>query len=80
MDEVVAPLLQEKALAPDTESTACCPAQTVGELTVTVGKGLTVTVVVTELLQPFVVPVTVYVVVFAGVTEYVAPELPPLHW
>jgi hypothetical protein len=45
------------------------PAQIVGELTVTVGKGVTVTVDTAVFVHPDWVPVTVYVVVEAGETE-----------
>lgn len=44
------------------------PAQIVGELTVTDGSCVTVTVATTVFEQPFVVPVTVYEVVEAGET------------
>jgi hypothetical protein len=44
------------------------PLQIVGEFTVTVGKGLTVTVATAVPVQPVVVPVTVYDVVLVGLT------------
>jgi len=48
---------------------ADCPAHMVRELTVTTGNGFTVTVVVIEFDHPLaLVPVTVYVVVLAGLT------------
>lgn len=46
---------------------AVAPLQMVGELTVTVGTAVTVTVDTAVPEQPPVVPVTVYVVVVAGV-------------
>jgi len=50
---------------------AISPAQIVGELTVVTGNGLTVTVATAVPVQPAVVPVTVYVVVLAGVASAV---------
>jgi hypothetical protein len=50
---------------------AVTPAQIVGELTVVTGNGLTVTVAIAVPVQPAVVPVTVYVVVTAGVASAV---------
>ena len=47
-------------------SVAPCPAQIVGEFTVTNGNGLTVTVDTAVAVQPNVEPVTVYVVVVTG--------------
>ena len=49
----------------------------VGEFTLMVGNGLTVTVAVVVPLQPLVVPVIVYVVVLAGVA--VTEEPVPLE-
>lgn len=67
-------------VAPVAVSVAEPPLQIVGELTLIVGVGLTVTVEVAVPEQPPVVPVTVYVVVVAGlaVTELpVVAERPP---
>ena len=51
-----------------------CPAQIAdGGVMVTTGSGLTVTVVWTLDVQPLVVPVTVYVVVLAGVAVTLEP-------
>jgi hypothetical protein len=50
----------------------------VGELTVIIGSGLTITVATAVAEQPVDVPVTVYEVVLVGVTEIglvVCPEL-----
>jgi hypothetical protein len=53
----------------------------VGEFTFIVGDGFTVTVDTAVLLQPFVVPVTVYVVVVVnvGVTTVGIPLKPPVQ-
>lgn len=60
-------------VAPAPLKVAPCPAQTTGalELILTVGVGFTVKVTCAELVQPFVVPVRVYIVVVLGVTERV---------
>jgi hypothetical protein len=55
----VAPALQVKLEAPPAVKLAVAPAQMVGELTVTVGIGFTVTVETAVPEQPDVVPVTV---------------------
>ena len=61
-----APALQVYVDAPVAVKFAVCPAQIVGEFTVTTGTGLTEIVAMAVLLQPAVVPVTVYVVVIIG--------------
>ena len=48
---------------------ALCPAQIVGLFAVIIGSGVTFTVELVDAEQPEAVPVTVYVVVLAGVTE-----------
>jgi len=54
-------------VAPLAVKLAVVDGQIVGELTVTVGNGFTVTVATAVPVQPDVVPVTVYVVVVPGV-------------
>ena len=54
-------------MAPVAVNVAEDPAQMVGEFTVTTGNGVTVTVLVAVPLHVPIVPVTVYVVVEAGV-------------
>ena len=67
-------------LAPAAEIVAFWPAQIVAGVVVTVGKGFTVTTTVAVLVQPAAeVPVTVYVVVAAGVTVVEAPVPPELQ-
>jgi hypothetical protein len=56
---VVCPLLHEYVEPPLAVKVAVAPLQIVGEFTVTVGKGLTVTVATAVPVQPVVVPVTV---------------------
>jgi hypothetical protein len=58
-------------VAPPAVIVAVAPIQTVGELTVTFGSGVTVTVATAVLLQLPVVPVTVYDVVVEGVASAV---------
>jgi hypothetical protein len=60
-------------VAPDAVKVPDAPAQTVEEFTVTTGKRFTVTVEVPVPSQPLSVPVTVYVVVLAGLAVTVAP-------
>jgi hypothetical protein len=57
------------------------PAHILAEVTVTFGIGLTVTVAVAVLLQPFIVPVTVYVVVLVstGVVTVAEDGNPPVQ-
>lgn len=62
------PGLQEYVVAPLALSVVGFPEQIEAELTFTVGVALTVTVEVLALVQPAVVPVTVYTVVPDGVT------------
>ena len=61
-------------LAPFAVSVVDCPLQivTAGE-TVTTGSGFTVTVICAVAVHPFKSPVTVYVVVEAGVARTLAP-------
>jgi hypothetical protein len=56
---VEAPLLQLYVVAPDAVKAAELPEQMVELLAATVGVAFTVTLTVFELIQPFVVPVTV---------------------
>jgi hypothetical protein len=73
----LAPVLQLYVDAPLPVITACCPAQIVGELTVTVGFPKTVIVAVDDLLHPLAfTPVTVYVVVTVGVAVIVVVFAP----
>jgi hypothetical protein len=65
--------LHAYVLAPFAVKVALDPGQIVAELTVTVGKGLTVTRAVAVLTQLPEVPVTVYVVVDDGLAETLAP-------
>ena len=58
--------LQEYELAPDATSVAVCPAHVETGGTETTGIGLIVTVTCAVAVQPFRTPVTVYVVVDAG--------------
>ena len=61
---------------------AVSPVHIVGEFTVTFGTGFTVTVAIAVLEQPVVVPVIVYVVVFAGLALAVLTPVdvaPALH-
>ena len=53
------PAVQVYVVAPFGIRVAVCPAQMVGEFTVTTGNGLTVTVAIAVAVQPNVVPVTV---------------------
>ncbi len=76
MEEVEAPVLHEQVLAPDAVKFADDPEQIVALLTATVGTGFAVTVVVLVFVQPKDVPVTVYIVVIAGVTEMAAVVAP----
>jgi hypothetical protein len=62
--------------APPAVKVAVLPAHIVGEFTVTVGVGLTVTVVVLTPEQTPVVPVTVYTVVAVGLAVTLVPEVP----
>lgn len=62
----VAPALHVYVVAPPAVNVAVAPAQIVGEVTVTVGNGFTVTNATAVLLQPADVPVTVYEVVTDG--------------
>ena len=79
MDGLIAPLLQRKLSAPEAVNVAVSPAQIFALFTETVGVGRRVTSVLTAAAeQPFVVPVTVYVVFELGETsilEVVAPLL-----
>ena len=55
----VAPELQEYAVAPFAVNVTDCPLQIVGELTLTIGTGFTITVATAVLVQPAIVlPVT----------------------
>ena len=75
----VTPLFQTYVVAPEPESVTDVPAQTAWSIPALVaGKGLTVTVTSSVLVQPVavIVPVTVYVVVAVGVNG--APFVTPL--
>jgi hypothetical protein len=64
-------------VAPTPVNVAVCPAQMVGELTVTTGKGFTVMVFTAVLVHPLtLVPVTVYVVVTVGEIKIDEPMAP----
>jgi hypothetical protein len=73
---VEAPVDQEYESAPVAVKSALSPEQIVGELTVIIGNGLTVTVATAVAEQPVEVPVTVYEVVEVGVTEIGFVEAP----
>lgn len=60
-------------VAPLAVSVADCPTQIAVLFTVTTGKGVTVTVTVAVPVHEFVVPITVYVVVEAGLAVTVEP-------
>lgn len=62
------PLLQVYVLAPLAVKVAVKPIQILEELTLTVGRGVTETVDIVVFVQPFVVPVTVKLVLDAGET------------
>ena len=68
-------------VAPLAVKLAVCPLQTLGEFTLTVGFGLTVTVKAAVPVQPFNVPVTVYVVVVVnmGVIGFDVGVKPPVQ-
>ena len=79
-DPLRLPGIQEYVDAPLAESVALLPLQTalLDADALTAGSALTVIVCVAVFVQPFAeVPVTVYVVVLAGVTETVAPVRAP---
>ncbi|GAB3985323.1 hypothetical protein GCM10028807_00320 [Spirosoma daeguense] len=61
----------------ETVNTVDCPAQIDGLLTVGVGAGVTVTVLVVEPEQAPTAHVAEYVVVVVGLTVRVAPVIPP---
>lgn len=63
-------------VAPLAVKVAVVPEQMVVELTVTVGFGVIVTVLVLTFVHPPVVPVTVYTVVLPGVTFMLALVAP----
>jgi hypothetical protein len=67
--------------APLAVKLAVSPEQIFGEFTVTFGEGFTVTVATAVPVQPFVVPVTVYVVVVfkTGVVTIEVEGKPPVH-
>ena len=75
----IAPGFQTYDVAPPPVRLVEFPEQIVGEdaVAVTVGEGFTVTVTCAVLLQPDVVPVTVYVVVVPGETEIGDPGIAP---
>ena len=78
----VAPALHVYEVPPPAVKLAVCPGQIVGELTVIVGKGVTVTVAIAVLEQEPTVPVTVYVVLEEGEASavFVPVEVAPaLH-
>ena len=75
---VRSPVLQAYVVPPPAVSVAEVLGQIVSEFTVTTGIGVTVTVEIAVLVQPPVVPVTVYEVVEAGETDIgfmIAPVL-----
>jgi hypothetical protein len=80
-DTPVKPPVQLYVVAPLAVKLAVVPLQMVGEFTVTVGRGFTVTVDTAVPVQPCVLPVTVYVVVVVntGVTALGEPLNPPVH-
>jgi hypothetical protein len=67
------PLLQVYVVAPLAEIVAALPEQTAGLLTVIVGGGFTVNTAVFVLLQPAVVPVTLYVILPGAVEVTIFP-------
>ena len=69
--------LQLYVVAPSAIKVAVVPEQILGEFTVTTGGAVTVTVATADLVQPFAVPVTVYVVVVvkAGVVTLAVPPI-----
>jgi hypothetical protein len=78
-DAVIAPVLHEYVLAPTAVKVAECPTQTALDdfVTVSVGKALTVKLIVSVLTHPFTsVPVTVYIVVMVGLSINDAEEEP----
>jgi hypothetical protein len=77
MDAVAAPVLHEYVVAPPPVIVPAKPGQTVVEVEVVTGIGLTVTVETAVDVQPDDVPVTVYDVVLAGETE-MAPVAAPV--
>ena len=74
---VVEPVFQRYVVAPLAVNVAVCPLQIVGELTITVGNGFTVTIPLFVTLHPANVYVTEYVVVEPGLTEIVEVVCPP---
>ena len=76
---VRSPVVHAYEVAPAAVKVAAAPAQIVGELTVVIGNGLTVTVATAVEEQPKEVPVTVYEVVVAGVTEIGFVRSPVVH-
>ena len=56
---IVAPVLHKYVVAPAAVNVAVCPAQIVGELTIIIGRGVTVTMAIAVFEQPDVVPITV---------------------
>jgi hypothetical protein len=68
---VIAPVLHAYEAAPAAVNVAVAPAQILGEVTVVIGDGSTVTVATAVPVHVPEVPVTVYEVVVAGVTSAV---------
>jgi Holliday junction resolvasome RuvABC endonuclease subunit len=80
-DTAVKPPVHVYVVAPLATGVAVKPEQMVGELTPTLSAGFTVTVATAVLLQPSLVPVTVYIVVVvnAGVVGFDTAVKPPVH-
>lgn len=73
------PFVQEYVIAPDAVRVVDSPEHITGEFTAKTGSGVTVIVEAVVVEQPFDVPVTVYVVVEAGLTVIAEVDDPLLQ-